>query len=269
MRQTIWYLKPSVILSALFLLSFFLHFFLLQKTSFATGWDGYYYLIQVKSFLLEGKMHSPDAALFYPLLIFFTRLFSDALFALKFLSALMVAFFIPAAYFCVRRFFPSEPEEAQWSSSVALLMAAYFLFSPVLFYLAAHFPKNLLGFLFLLLFIGSMARLHALFFSGPFPAKTLLSSLALSFCFIIAAFLSHRLSAALAFLFCGLYLVYFLVKTRRFSWFLLLIPGIFLFWLLTRTFPGLLHLSDILRLEGLFSSSAQFAPLSLDRKSVV
>jgi len=215
MKLNTWFLKPSLLISFLFILSFFLHLLLLLKTPFATGWDGYYYLIQVKSFLLEGQMHSPDAALFYPLLIFFTRLFSDALFALKFLSALIAAFFIPAAYYTAKGFLPASDSQRNNRFSPAILTACFFLFSPALFYLAAHFPKNLLGFLFLFLFVGGLARFHSDYFSGSFHLKKLLLSLLIPFLCLIAAFLSHRLSAALAFVFSGLYLLFFLAKTRR------------------------------------------------------
>ena len=38
------------------------------QTPFANGWDSYFYLIQLKSWIETGHMHSPEASLIYPLM---------------------------------------------------------------------------------------------------------------------------------------------------------------------------------------------------------
>jgi hypothetical protein len=56
------------------MVSALLRFRALSVTPFANGWDSYFYLVQLKSWVEQGRMHSPEASLFYPYLRLFQAL---------------------------------------------------------------------------------------------------------------------------------------------------------------------------------------------------
>ncbi|UII26245.1 hypothetical protein LVD15_23580 [Fulvivirga maritima] len=136
--------------SALFLLSFIIRFYLFNLTSFANGWDSYFYIIQIKSFIEEGSMHSSRLSLFYPILLITQYLVNDYELSYKIVSALASAAFSLA-------FFRLSITLSK-NSAIAWLLATYTLVSTHLTYFAAQYPKNLLGIVSLILLIDFLIR---------------------------------------------------------------------------------------------------------------
>ena len=127
-------------------LSIALRFKALQQTSFANGWDGYFYLVQLKSWIEEGSMHSSDFSLIYPVMRVVNWFSGDYILTFKMTAAIIAGSTTFGIYHLTKR----------WSGNMylAILMGSISLFSPHLTYFAAQYPKNLLGFVFLLFFIG-------------------------------------------------------------------------------------------------------------------
>ncbi len=121
--------------------SVLLHIWAFAQTPFATGWDSYFYLVQIKSLEETGQMHSPEASLIYPYLRLFYWLAGDYVLALKIGTAVLCGIF--TLMLCRR------------SQSLPLL-GAWSLFSPQLTYFAAQYPKNLLGLVMFVAFVRSL-----------------------------------------------------------------------------------------------------------------
>lgn len=147
----------------------YLRWLALSQTPFANGWDAYYYLIQIRSWIEQGRMHSPEASLIYPLMRGIYALTGDYIMAYKLAASLLAGMFTAAAaVFSYRRVGHVHG---------AVLIGAWMLFSPMLTWFCAQHPKNLLGLVFLLAFwtlaleqdwryhIGAVAALAACFFT--------------------------------------------------------------------------------------------------------
>ena len=223
---------PGVILA---FLSATLRFEALQQTNFANGWDGYFYLVQLKSWIEEGAMHSADSSLIYPGLSVAHWFSGDYILSLKLVAAALAGLTTLAMFHVAKR----------WSGSVyiALLVGSISLFSPHLTYFAAQYPKNLLGLVFLLFFIGSLESKFKF----------------LPFVWLILGFFGHRLTFGIALIF-GLswgWLKRFSIKKTG----IFLALGLVLL-ALSLVIPGLPNVTDFQRFEGLLSLELQFAPYS-------
>lgn len=119
-----------------------------SQTTFATGWDSYFYLIQIKSLATEGQMHSSDLSLIYPLMYGVHALVGDYELAFKVCAAALATAFGIATYHLVSK--------TTNSTILALLAIAYSTFSPHLSYFAAQYPKNLLGLILFILFVAQL-----------------------------------------------------------------------------------------------------------------
>lgn len=218
---------------ALFGISFFLRYLAVGQTAYANGWDGYFYINQVRSFLEEGKMDVADSSLIYPLMIGVQLIIKNYILAYKITVSLL------ASTFCVLAYLLS----LKWSgrNAVALIVGSFFLFSPHLTYFAAQYPKNLLGvILFTVLLYGSDARLKVI------P----LLLLALNF-------FGHRVTAIVS-------LAYMILSAamKRMPGRMAVMLLVFLFVFVVAGFflPGILNFFDSERLQGIFSYHPQFAP---------
>lgn len=221
--------------AVLALLSAFIRYKALAQSTFANGWDSYFYLVQIKSWIEEGQMHSPDHSLVYPFMRLLYHLLGDYVLSYK-VGAAMLAGLTTFGLFHVAK---------RWSGDlhIAILIAAISLFSPHLTYFAAQYPKNLLGFVFLLGFIGRLqkrARYYPIIW-------------------LILCYFGHRMTFGLAVLF-GVSWVLFTNRSLQKIGIALLI-GLFLF-ILSQLLPGVPALIDFQRFEGWWSMQAQWAPYS-------
>ncbi|MBT1697583.1 hypothetical protein KK083_11895 [Fulvivirgaceae bacterium PWU4] len=220
---------------ALFSISFVLRYLAFSQTVYANGWDGYFYINQVRSFLEEGKMDVADSALIYPIMMGVQCFTGDYILMYKVTGAIL------ASAFCVMAYLLS----LKWSgrNAVALIVGSFCLFSPHLTYFAAQYPKNLLGVIFfLMLLYGADARLKVI------P----LLLLALNF-------FGHRVTAVLSLAYMTLY-----AAMKRMPGRIAMVLILFLFVFVVAGFflPGILNFFDSERLQGIFSQHPQFAPYS-------
>ena len=237
--------------AAFFLLSAVLRYAALSQTPFANGWDGYFYLVQLKSWEETGTMHSPEASLIYPYLRLVYWLTGDYVNALKTGSAILAGLFTWIMY--------AGPGGVSFEKR--LLPGAFSLFSPHLTWFAAQYPKNLLGAVLFLAFTGSLSRLSGSRKPDRASAWILPAGL------LGANYFGHRMTFALALLY-GLFWLIFTRKDEGLSFrrirriATVAAIGLVLFYVAGRFFPGLLHWVDLGRLGKEWSSSPQFAPWS-------
>lgn len=166
----------SVIL--VFLTSVAIHFMAYDQTPYANGWDNYFYLIQIKSYVEKGVMHSSRISLFYPFLLSIYYIMHDYVLSIKIAASLLVAFFTVMMFLLAyqlssRQLLP------------ALLVGSYCLFSPQLTYYGAQFTHNLLG-----------ACLFLILLYWIFENKRWMAILSL-----MATLLAHKLTAGISLLF--------------------------------------------------------------------
>ena len=219
-----------------------LRYLAFSQTPFATGWDSYFYLVQIKSLEETGHMHSPEASMIYPYLRLFYWLAGDYVLALKIGTAVLCGIF--TLLMCRR-------------GSYLPLLGAWSLFSPQLTYFAAQYPKNLLGLVMFLAFVRSLDWA----FSKP------RTWLAVPGILLIINYFGHRMMFGLAVVYLFLWLG-FRFKERFFNKVFLqkslLAFAIMLgaFALAAQFFPGLATIADLGRFKGTLNWQPQFAPFS-------
>lgn len=244
-----------------------------HQTPFATGWDSYFYLVQIKSLEESGHMHSPEASLIYPYLRVFYWISGDYVVALKIGSAVLCGIF--TLLLCRRN--QSLP-----------LLGAWSLFSPHLTYFAAQYPKNLLGLVLFVAFVRSL----------DWAVSKQRAWMVLPIILLTINYFGHRLMFGLALLYLFLWLGFRLkarfprrawcfhqaqikqdtqrkhplrrlhlvfspsaaMKAGKMLFALGTVLGVFL--LAGQIFPGLVHITDLDRLRGTFNWQPQFAPWS-------
>lgn len=226
-------------IAALVLLSFGLRLCVFQETPYVTGWDGYFYLIQVQSLLETGAMHTTDSSLIYPFLLVWVKLIGDYVLAFKVVAALLSSVFVGLTCWLGWRF------SKRWE--VALLLGSWFVFSPHLTYFAAQYPKNLLGLIF---FLGLMLVLS---FFEKSPRKY---SILILFSMLILNYFGHRMTFVCS---VGLLVAWSIFRWFNWKWWLgSLVVGVG-FILTSSLFSGVLNLSDLDRFDGMFTLELQFA----------
>lgn len=217
----------------LFAVAFIRSYLALAQTPFANGWDAYYYLVQIKSVFEEGRMHSPDYSLIYPLLLLVKFFVNDFVSAYKISASIVVAAYVLVLFFAAYRI------AVEKKLMVAVLVAVCGLFSPTAVFFISQFLKNFLGIVFLLLFIGALTR-------GKWYIILPL---------FIITFLTHRMTGVIALIF--LFHHYFNKRQWKVFLIFLTIP------ILASLFiPGALNIFDISRFGGEFQAKPQFAQMS-------
>jgi hypothetical protein len=206
--------------------SFCLRWISFSGSEFAPGWDGYFYLIQVKAMVEEGSMHSADSSPVYLILKGLYAICGDYETAFQLMCALLAGLFSALSFWAARQISGSTP--------TALVVGAWTVFSPSLTFFAAQFPKNLLGMNALLLLLGFSLRRTA------WP-----KALAL-----LLAFWSHRMTA-------GLSLIFWVA--RKLTWQRML--GVAALGAIgvavALMVPGLLRPADLERFSGAFQATPQ------------
>ncbi|GHN03276.1 hypothetical protein WSM22_47650 [Cytophagales bacterium WSM2-2] len=227
--------KPAVLGCLIFLASFLVRWVALTQTPYGNGWDSYFYLVQLKSILTEGKMHSPEWTLFYPLLLVCNIFSPDQVISVKILSCLLAGTFSFLVYcyalkYCIKK-------------EAALLFASITLFSPELTYFTAQWPKNLLGVDLLLALLLAMAHNRKIWI-------VLL---------VVLGLFGHRMTAVL-----GIGCVAFWLINKHISpkvW-LAAGAGLITLLLITLISPGIINLKDYQRIQNLIATTPQFSVAS-------
>lgn len=228
-------MQTALWLIVFFTLSAGLRFLALAQTPYANGWDGYFYLEQVKSLIERGHLHSPDTTLIYPYLAALSLFTSDYILALKIGVALLSGALTVSVYLLARTL--------SGNAQPAALLAALSVFSPTHTFLAAQFPKNLMA----------MVAFH-FFLLAVLNRRAVWATL-----FFLLIFLTHRLLVGVSILF----IVFtFVVAGRMKPLLLLALAAGALLVPLSIFSAGTLHISDLARLNDLFSLTPNFPPFA-------
>ncbi len=219
----------------LFSFSFLIRLYAYTQSSFANGWDGYFYIIQIQSYVEEGIMHSSRLSLFYPLLLFFQFFIQNYELTYQVVSAFLVGCFTLSIFYTSKALTPK--------SDMPYLVAALTLISPQLTFFGAQYAKNLFGIVcFLWLFIFLL------------KAQYIKSGL-----FLLLNLFVHKLTAGLSILITGLVILIKKLKLSQLKYLLLLALGcIFLICL----FPTLFGLEDLARKGFSLSSTPSWPSVS-------
>lgn len=229
--------KYGLTVTAMFVLSVVFRFLSASQSVHPNGWDGYYYVMQVHSWLTYGHLQSPDFSLIYPFLAAIAFITQDFILSYHIGAALISGLLIiSVCYALQQRNVPLE-----WIA----LLAAYLVFSPLITYFVLQFPKNALGLVLFVFFTSSLANLKP-------PLK--LSQLSLPCVLFFATVLTHRMTGAFAIIATVVY------SARFMSWKLIVVGLVCVIAL--GFLPGVIHISDLTRFEGQLTSQPQWAPLS-------
>ena len=245
---------------ALALASAGLRYAAFTQSEFATGWDSYFYLVQLKSIVETGRMHSPEGSLIYPFLRVFYWITQDYVSALKWGTAFLCGVWTFLMYGIPR------------TRSMGLLLASWSIFSPQLTYFGAQYPKNLLGIVLFATFLYAAdgGRVTADGLRPTANGGRLGAGLywyGLMGVLLLVNYFGHRMTFGLCVLYGVLQLLWHIQKSTLrglLNWRQWVFAGVCVMVLLvvSRFVPGLAHYTDLQRLQGTFSMWPQFAPWS-------
>jgi len=169
-----------VAVGALFVVAAWIRLHALQASPYPTGIDGYWYLIQVRSLIEEGRLHYPSAPL-VPWLMAAASLVLGPVLAVKTIAALGSAALVVPSYVVARRV-----SGERWA---ALLGAALAATSAQSFFLCTEFVKQAVG---LSLAVGCAAAVAA---ALDRPGK---ARIALAGALFLLCALTHKTAVGLA-----------------------------------------------------------------------
>ena len=230
--------KPKTAIFLLFVLmaaTWGARFFMLQKSPYAPGLDGYSYAVQTYSLKHFGKVKDPDASPVLRLLGGLARIIGDPVISNKAGAALLAALLLLPVFLLGRR--------VTGSPAAGLGMAAFFSFSPSLTCLSIEFLKNLGGLVGLFFFFYFLRGLYCR--NGKLPAAAGLLAAA------VFTLLAHRSTAVLVLAAAGLALLPLLWKRKGLA--LLLAGAVTGGFLLLVRLRGGLHFLDLERIADVFA----------------
>ena len=173
-------------------------------TEYANGWDGYYYLVQIRSFTETGVMHSPEYSLVYVPMLIVHYITGDSMAASKISAVIIKLMFVLSVFFLSLTILRSaHQEKREGAFFTALLIAAVSSASPSLNYFFLQFPKNLMGFSFFFFFAACVLGVKGRLQQG---GRGVHYGIAGSLLLFLAAFFTHRFTAVLSLLFLVLFL---------------------------------------------------------------
>lgn len=221
---------PWILGVILFFVSFAIRFYIQLKTSYPSGWDGYYYIMQVQSWIEFGHLQSKDFSLIYPFYILISLFTNNYILGYKIGTAIVSGFLSVAIY----GYMLSKTKSQEKSSFIAAIT----IFSPSITFLLLQFPKNTFGMAFFIVFL--------IFFHH----KKILPAIL----FFLLAFVTHRMVAGFSLIFVASYFL----KRKYFIW----IVGASFVLVLLSQLPGIIHFSDFARFKNEFTLNMQFPIIS-------
>ncbi len=181
-------LKPQAELFFVLLiagLSVLFRYWALIGVPFATGPDGYFYVAQTDGLTRSLSLPFPDFSGIYVLFLFAGLIFEDSLFAVKVVSALLSGLFLISLYYV--------GIENTRKNLIPLILVVMGLFSPAVTFLAANYPKALLGLCGINLFLAAVGTKDLKWAFPAFMINIFLYSLTAWLCFFMfMAFLISR-----------------------------------------------------------------------------
>lgn len=223
-----WFSRNKIWLTGagFFILAAILRFLAANQTEHPTGWDGYYYVMQVHSWIASGHMQAPDFSLIYPFFASITLIAGDPILGFKIGVAILGGLLTASVYYYLLR--------RNVSMTVVVVACSYIVFSPLITYFVLQFPKNVLGLIFFILFVSTLKR------PGISTAV-----------FFLCTLLTHRMTGAFALLTIPIFI----------SWRWIAIGGVAVIAL--GFLPGIIHISDLMRFQGQFTAIPHWAPWAL------
>ncbi|MBN2434407.1 MAG: hypothetical protein JXK07_03975 [Spirochaetes bacterium] len=253
-----------VIALIIFIATFIATMVLLCKSPYANGWDGYYYIVQVKSWFTEGAMHSEDHSLVYVLLVAIQYIIKDYILSYKIASAIIRAFFVTAVYLLsfkiIKETKTEKSEKSDFSVCInALIISVISAVSVSSIYFITQFPKNMLGFAFLLTMLCFFPDVYKSAREKQFKKTDVYNAVFCSLLFL-CTFVTHRYSGGIAAI--TLFVLGFTLLLKRVQHipYLFISSAFFIIVLIavSLAFPGTLHFYDLERFSGAFNSRFVF-----------
>lgn len=235
--------KWTLVLITAFLLHFITECMVLFSSSFAFGSDGYYYAAQIKSALVKGRFFSPDSSPVLYVMLGASYLWNDIVITNKLVVALLSSVVVLPLYYCGKTL---------KSPSAGIVLVLLYAFNAMSAEFSFEYVKNLGGIVSFAFFMWRAAVLYREGISRK--------NIGLLLLFLLLTFITHKLMAFIALIFCALFLIPLIQKNK----FLLLIPLglIILVPALSFLLPNIISLSDFSRLTSLFTLHFNIAPYS-------
>lgn len=186
-------LLSIVLLSLITIFVFSVRLFMLLKSSFPTGMDGFFYALQAKSLVVDGALENPDYELGYYFCGFFSWLFRDVFLGCKIFSALTSSLFCVAIFVLLKNF-----SNTKISLLGSLLSASSFCTAT----LSLNYLNNQLGILFFLFYAAYLIYFFRKF--NTFDTKKKFLSFVFLFILFVLTSLCHLVAAAYSFVFTAL-----------------------------------------------------------------
>lgn len=172
----------------------------LSRTEYANGWDGYYYLVQIKSLHTTGSMHSREYSPVYLPMLAIHTLSGNYVTSARLSAVLIKGLFVLSVFVLTLSLLREGPEgNGTAAFQTALTAASLSSLSPSLNYFFSQFPKNLLGFALFFLFAALLPGSQC-----PRGRRAVFRASWAALLFF-AAFFTHRFSAVLSLAYLALF----------------------------------------------------------------
>ncbi|MBN1523872.1 MAG: hypothetical protein JW904_05275 [Spirochaetales bacterium] len=168
----------------------------LFKDDFATGFDGYYYALQVQSLFKNGEILNNDNSIVYPLLACFKLLFGDIVFANK--TAVVVLCSLVSVPFFLLLYRMTR------SAVISCVSTIIFSISYSQIYMSFEIVKNGISILFIVCFLFCVFEFR----------KNLYYRIGAAVFFILG-FMTHKVTAASMIVFCAVFLPLCAIAYRK------------------------------------------------------
>ena len=185
----------------------------LNRTEYANGWDGYYYLIQVQSLNNTGAMHSTEYSPVYLPILAWHAITGDYIASYKLSAVMIKLLFVFSVFTLGFSLLKSRPDvDKRTTLFTALIAGALSAMSPSLNYFFVQFPKNLLGFALLFFAMASVYSISRIWKERQSPSlnknvsrRNMTVRVLGVLLLFLAAFFTHRFTAILSLCFLVLY----------------------------------------------------------------
>ena len=198
-RNVLWKSFGFLLVAVLFLGIFSIRFSMLRKSEYPNGLDGFYYVIQAESFVVNMELENPDTECGYYIAGFISGVVGDSILGVKIWAALSSAI-ISLSIFTV--IFVSLKKSA-YRFLLSLLGMLFMAASVCGTAMSVNYINNQTGLFFLLFYIASLI--------SAFKEKERLihriGNIVLSLVLLTLSFFSHKTSAGYGLLFTLFYLL--------------------------------------------------------------
>ncbi len=198
----------------------------LNRTEYANGWDGYYYLVQMQSFHNTGSMRSPEYSLVYLPLLALHAITGNYITSYKLSAVLIKTLFVLSVFtLCYSLLKSKSDADKRTAFFTALIAGTLSAMSPSLNYFFTQFPKNLLGFALLFFAMASVYSTCRSWRGQNSPSlhrnisgKSLFARMLGVLLLFLATFFTHRFTAVLSLCFIVLYFAPSIKTLLQYLW---------------------------------------------------